>query len=148
MKKKLYSHQLIHTIDLLWWTASSCLLHGRGGLVDNCICRYFFILITLPFNISWCLSACPNSCSMVKCMYCHVLVIRYCRMLFLCLTIKLMNASIDWVAVVACSLAIMGLLHDSKDRRQWLWYSCLTGLILAAFWLYYMLRYVQFSLQV
>lgn len=26
----------------------------------------------------------------------------------------------DWVAVVACSLAIVGLLHDSRHHRRWI----------------------------
>ncbi|KAJ4846268.1 hypothetical protein Tsubulata_008785 [Turnera subulata] len=45
----------------------------------------------------------------------------------------------DWLAVLACSLAIIGLLHDSEHQRLWIWYSCSLGLVLAVFWLYYML---------
>ncbi|KAL5573040.1 hypothetical protein UlMin_022637 [Ulmus minor] len=55
-----------------------------------------------------------------------------------------MIISADWVAVVACSLAIIGLLHDTKYRRRWFWYSCFTGIFLAVFWLYYMLRMPRF----
>ncbi|KAH7519162.1 hypothetical protein FEM48_Zijuj08G0006500 [Ziziphus jujuba var. spinosa] len=52
---------------------------------------------------------------------------------------------IDWVAVVACSLAIIGLFHgDSKDRRQWIWYSCFFGMVLVVFWLYFMSRLPRF----
>ncbi|XP_062010662.1 uncharacterized protein LOC133727052 isoform X1 [Rosa rugosa] len=47
--------------------------------------------------------------------------------------------SADWLAVVACSSAIIGLVHDSKYHRRWIWYSFLTGIVLAVFWLYYML---------
>ncbi|XP_015889208.1 uncharacterized protein LOC107424033 [Ziziphus jujuba] len=53
--------------------------------------------------------------------------------------------SADWVAVVACSLAIIGLFHgDSKDRRQWIWYSCFFGMVLVVFWLYFMSRLPRF----
>ena len=48
-----------------------------------------------------------------------------------------------WVAVLACTLAIIGLLYDTKYRRQWIWCSFFTSIILAVFWLYYMLRYVN-----
>ncbi|XP_021641086.2 uncharacterized protein LOC110635895 isoform X2 [Hevea brasiliensis] len=50
----------------------------------------------------------------------------------------------DWVAVLVCSMAIVGLLHNSKHQRRWIWYSCYTGLILAVFWLYYMIRMSRF----
>ncbi|XP_062010663.1 uncharacterized protein LOC133727052 isoform X2 [Rosa rugosa] len=52
--------------------------------------------------------------------------------------------SADWLAVVACSSAIIGLVHDSKYHRRWIWYSFLTGIVLAVFWLYYMLRLPRF----
>ncbi|XP_041006730.1 uncharacterized protein LOC121251524 isoform X2 [Juglans microcarpa x Juglans regia] len=52
--------------------------------------------------------------------------------------------SADWVAVLACSFAIIGLLRNSKYHRQWIWYSCYAGIILAVFWLYYMLRLPKF----
>ncbi|XP_059432925.1 uncharacterized protein LOC132166168 isoform X2 [Corylus avellana] len=55
-----------------------------------------------------------------------------------------MIISADWLAVLACSLAIIGLLHNSKHHRQWMWYSCFAGIILAVFWLYYMLRLSKF----
>ncbi|KAL9440795.1 hypothetical protein AB3S75_019462 [Citrus x aurantiifolia] len=47
----------------------------------------------------------------------------------------------DWIAVLACSMTIIGLLHN---RRQWIWYSCFAGMTLAVFWLYYMLRMPKF----
>ncbi|EXB24683.1 hypothetical protein L484_005477 [Morus notabilis] len=50
----------------------------------------------------------------------------------------------DWVAVVACSLSIVGLLHDSRYRKRRIWYSCFIGMMLAVFWLYYMLRLPRF----
>ncbi|XP_050215763.1 uncharacterized protein LOC126666901 [Mercurialis annua] len=50
----------------------------------------------------------------------------------------------DWVAVLICSTTIAGLLHTSKRHRQWIWYSCFAGLVLAIFWLNYMLRMSRF----
>ncbi|GMH03368.1 hypothetical protein Nepgr_005207 [Nepenthes gracilis] len=50
----------------------------------------------------------------------------------------------EWLAVLACSMAIVGLLHGSKHHRRWIWYSCFPGTLLAAFWLYYMLRMPRF----
>ncbi|KDP33757.1 hypothetical protein JCGZ_07328 [Jatropha curcas] len=55
-----------------------------------------------------------------------------------------MVISADWVAILVCSMATLGLLHNSKHRRRWIWYSCFTGAILAVFWLYYMLRMSRF----
>ncbi|XP_077211162.1 histone-lysine N-methyltransferase isoform X2 [Tasmannia lanceolata] len=53
--------------------------------------------------------------------------------------------SADWVAVLACLMAVKGLLfHKSKFHKQWIWYSCYTGLLLALFWLYQMLRMPKF----
>ncbi|KAJ9183856.1 hypothetical protein P3X46_007661 [Hevea brasiliensis] len=49
-----------------------------------------------------------------------------------------MVISADWVAVLVCSMAIVGLLHNSEHQRRWIWYSLFTGLRLAFFWLYYM----------
>ncbi|KAF9680493.1 hypothetical protein SADUNF_Sadunf06G0126900 [Salix dunnii] len=54
------------------------------------------------------------------------------------------NPKTDWIAVSACALAIVGLLHNSKNHRQLIWYSCSVGLLLAVFWLYYMLRMPRF----
>ncbi|XP_071722367.1 uncharacterized protein [Rutidosis leptorrhynchoides] len=48
----------------------------------------------------------------------------------------------DWIAVLACTMSIMGLLHGSK--KQWLWYSSYVGIMLAVFWLYFMLRLPKF----
>ncbi|KAJ6813609.1 uncharacterized protein M6B38_386230 [Iris pallida] len=50
----------------------------------------------------------------------------------------------DWVAVLACLLAVKGLLHGSRFYQQWMWYSCYVGLLLVVFWLYYMLRLPRF----
>ncbi|XP_070670329.1 uncharacterized protein [Malus domestica] len=55
-----------------------------------------------------------------------------------------MIISADWLAVLACSSAIIGLLHDSKHHRRWIWYSIFTGIVLAVFWLYYMLSLPRF----
>ncbi|KAJ0089720.1 hypothetical protein Patl1_13409 [Pistacia atlantica] len=61
-------------------------------------------------------------------------------LIIFCTLIKYLT---DWMAVLACSLAIKGLVHNSKDRRQWIWYSCFVGFLLAVFWSYYMLRYME-----
>ncbi|KAI3495793.1 hypothetical protein L1887_38139 [Cichorium endivia] len=50
----------------------------------------------------------------------------------------------DWVGVFVCLMAIAGLLHWSKSHRQWLWLSCYSGVLLAVFWLYNMLKLAQF----
>ncbi|GAB4852718.1 hypothetical protein Ancab_016929 [Ancistrocladus abbreviatus] len=50
----------------------------------------------------------------------------------------------DWLAVLACLMAIVGLLYSSEHRRRWIWHSCFIGIILAVFWLYYMLRMPKF----
>ncbi|XP_010267062.1 PREDICTED: uncharacterized protein LOC104604433 isoform X2 [Nelumbo nucifera] len=52
--------------------------------------------------------------------------------------------SADSVAVFACLMAIFGLLQSSESHRQWIWYSCYCGILLAVFWLYYMLRMPKF----
>ncbi|KAM7258742.1 hypothetical protein ACFE04_014483 [Oxalis oulophora] len=50
----------------------------------------------------------------------------------------------DWIALLACSMSIMGLRHASKNYKQWLWYSFYAGIMLAVFWLYFMLRLPKF----
>ncbi|XVF49057.1 hypothetical protein PTKIN_Ptkin03bG0238300 [Pterospermum kingtungense] len=50
----------------------------------------------------------------------------------------------DWLAVLACSMAIMGLFNNSKDHKRWIWYSSYLSLVLAVFWLYFMLRLPKF----
>ncbi|KAK6944874.1 hypothetical protein RJ641_025976 [Dillenia turbinata] len=46
------------------------------------------------------------------------------------------------IAVLACSMTIMELL---KHGKQWIWYSCGVGTVLAVFWLNYMLRLPKFQ---
>ncbi|XP_054785986.1 uncharacterized protein LOC129292458 [Prosopis cineraria] len=55
-----------------------------------------------------------------------------------------MIISADWFAVLACTFAIKGMLHESLNHRQWIWYSWFTGLVLAIFWLYFMFRLPKF----
>ncbi|MFS7965353.1 hypothetical protein Hanom_Chr09g00761241 [Helianthus anomalus] len=50
----------------------------------------------------------------------------------------------DWAAVLVCSLAIAGLLNNSRSRRRFLWFSCCAGVLLAVFWLYNMLKLDKF----
>lgn len=50
----------------------------------------------------------------------------------------------DWLAVIACSTAILGLVRNSEHHRRRIWYSFVGGLVLAVFWLYYMFRLPRF----
>ncbi|XAR67089.1 hypothetical protein NMG60_11013520 [Bertholletia excelsa] len=50
----------------------------------------------------------------------------------------------DWVAVMVCLTAINGLLRESRNHRRWLWLSCIVGILVAVFWLYYMPRLPRF----
>lgn len=50
----------------------------------------------------------------------------------------------DFVAILAFSFAIKGLLHESKHHRRWIWFSWYTDIVLAIFWLYYMSRLPKF----
>ncbi|KAF8034070.1 hypothetical protein BT93_C0371 [Corymbia citriodora subsp. variegata] len=50
----------------------------------------------------------------------------------------------DWIAVLACSMAIVGLIQNTRQHRQWLWYSCFASIVPAIFWLYYLSRIPRF----
>ncbi|KMT14105.1 hypothetical protein BVRB_4g079280 isoform B [Beta vulgaris subsp. vulgaris] len=50
----------------------------------------------------------------------------------------------DWLAIISCLTAILGLMKSSEHHRQWIWYAFFGGIILAVFWLYYMLRLPRF----
>ncbi|XP_021734566.1 uncharacterized protein LOC110701257 isoform X2 [Chenopodium quinoa] len=50
----------------------------------------------------------------------------------------------DWLAVIACTTAILGLMKSSERHRQWIWYAVFGGILLAVFWLYYMLKLPKF----
>nr|GEV42072.1 hypothetical protein CTI12_AA340520 [Tanacetum cinerariifolium] len=41
-------------------------------------------------------------------------------------------------------MAIAGLLRRSRSRKQWLWVSCCSGVLLAVCWLYNMLKLPKF----
>ncbi|CAL0330894.1 unnamed protein product [Lupinus luteus] len=56
-----------------------------------------------------------------------------------------MIISADWVAVLVCSFAIIGLLHQSMHSRRWIEYAVYVGISVAIFWLYYMLRLSRFQ---
>ncbi|CAL1414220.1 unnamed protein product [Linum trigynum] len=56
-----------------------------------------------------------------------------------------MVISADWLAVLVCSLAIVGILNR---RRKWIWYSCFAGFAVAIFWFYFMLRLPRFRMDV
>ncbi|KAK4782664.1 hypothetical protein SAY86_007038 [Trapa natans] len=55
-----------------------------------------------------------------------------------------MVISADWVAVLACSMAMFGVVKMSTHHRRWLWYSFFTSIPVSVFWLYYMLRMPRF----
>ncbi|WOK95760.1 hypothetical protein Cni_G04467 [Canna indica] len=59
-----------------------------------------------------------------------------------------MVISADLVAVLACLFAVKGLVNRSKSVQQWMWYSGYTGLLVAIFWLFYMLRLPKFCWEV
>ncbi|XP_057493698.1 uncharacterized protein LOC130779132 isoform X2 [Actinidia eriantha] len=69
----------------------------------------------------------------------HSLVL-LCVSRLLNLSTGLVSLGTDWAAVLVCSVAIAGLLLDSRYRRTWLWYSCFGGILVAVFWSYHMLR--------
>ncbi|KAF9613528.1 hypothetical protein IFM89_008445 [Coptis chinensis] len=56
--------------------------------------------------------------------------------------------SADLLAVMACLMAIKGLLDNSKYHRQWILGSCCPGLLLMIFWLYHMLRLPKFRWEI
>ncbi|KAJ1687817.1 hypothetical protein LUZ63_019207 [Rhynchospora breviuscula] len=47
----------------------------------------------------------------------------------------------DLVAVVACLLAVKGLLQNSSSSRKFFWYSTYVGLVVSVLWMTYMLRF-------
>uniref|UniRef100_A0A1D1XQI7 Putative membrane protein YGR016W n=1 Tax=Anthurium amnicola TaxID=1678845 RepID=A0A1D1XQI7_9ARAE len=55
-----------------------------------------------------------------------------------------MVISADCAAVLACLIAVKGLLRDKSSDLRWLHYSCYIGACLAIFWLYHMLRLPRF----
>lgn len=50
----------------------------------------------------------------------------------------------DWLAVMSCATAILGLVQSSEHLRRRIWYSFFSGILVAVFWLYYMLRLSKF----
>ncbi|XP_072973729.1 uncharacterized protein [Typha angustifolia] len=50
----------------------------------------------------------------------------------------------DWIGVLACLLAVKGLLHKSSSSKKWMRYSIYTSLLVTVFWLYYMLSLPKF----
>ncbi|XP_074573531.1 uncharacterized protein LOC141829968 [Curcuma longa] len=55
-----------------------------------------------------------------------------------------MVISADLVAVLACSFAVKGIIDSSRSLQHWMWYSCYIGMLLAIFWLFYMLKLPKF----
>ncbi|XP_020704998.1 uncharacterized protein LOC110115928 isoform X1 [Dendrobium catenatum] len=55
-----------------------------------------------------------------------------------------MLISADLVAILACLLAVKGMLDGSIFHQRLIWHSFYVGLVLAVFWSYYMLRLPRF----
>ncbi|KAE8653407.1 hypothetical protein Csa_007368 [Cucumis sativus] len=47
----------------------------------------------------------------------------------------------DWVAILACTFSIIGIVSKSSHHRRWLWCSFFIGILLSVFWFYFMMRY-------
>ncbi|KAL4563859.1 hypothetical protein LXL04_027907 [Taraxacum kok-saghyz] len=54
----------------------------------------------------------------------------------------------DWAGVFVCLMAVAGLLQYSRSHRDWLWFACYSGVLLAVFWLYHMLKLATFRWEV
>ncbi|KAI4376559.1 hypothetical protein MLD38_014307 [Melastoma candidum] len=52
--------------------------------------------------------------------------------------------SADWLAVLACSMATIGVLKKMKHHRHWQWSACFLSVVLAMFWLSNMMRMPRF----
>ncbi|CAH9131248.1 unnamed protein product [Cuscuta epithymum] len=51
----------------------------------------------------------------------------------------------EGAAILVCLMTMKGIMHhNSKWQRHWLRCSCWTGVLLAMFWLHYMLRLAKF----
>ncbi|XP_023516764.1 uncharacterized protein LOC111785478 isoform X2 [Cucurbita pepo subsp. pepo] len=50
----------------------------------------------------------------------------------------------DWVAILACSFSIIGIVSKSNYHRRWLWCSFFISILLSVFWLYFMMRLPRF----
>ncbi|XP_022960855.1 uncharacterized protein LOC111461536 isoform X3 [Cucurbita moschata] len=54
----------------------------------------------------------------------------------------------DWVAILACSFSIIGIVSKSSYQRRWLWCSFFVSILLSVFWLYFMMRLPRFRWEV
>ncbi|KAG6505920.1 hypothetical protein ZIOFF_031233 [Zingiber officinale] len=70
----------------------------------------------------------------------------YLQVFFLFLFFFFFNLDngLDLVAVLACSFAVKGIIDSSRSLQHWMWYSCYVGMLLAIFWLFYMLKLPKF----
>ncbi|CAK9328260.1 unnamed protein product [Citrullus colocynthis] len=50
----------------------------------------------------------------------------------------------DWIAILACTFSIIGILSKSNYHRRWLWCSFFIGILLSVFWLYFMTSLPRF----
>ncbi|XP_044976141.1 uncharacterized protein LOC123443706 isoform X2 [Hordeum vulgare subsp. vulgare] len=48
----------------------------------------------------------------------------------------------DWIAALACLFAMKGLVQASNSSKKWMWYSFYVAMVVAVFWIYYLLKYV------
>uniref|UniRef100_A0A9I9DB20 Uncharacterized protein n=1 Tax=Cucumis melo TaxID=3656 RepID=A0A9I9DB20_CUCME len=50
----------------------------------------------------------------------------------------------DWVAILACTFSIVGIVSKSSHHRRWLWCSFFIGILLSVFWFYFMMSLPRF----
>uniref|UniRef100_A0A0A0LYS6 Uncharacterized protein n=1 Tax=Cucumis sativus TaxID=3659 RepID=A0A0A0LYS6_CUCSA len=50
----------------------------------------------------------------------------------------------DWVAILACTFSIIGIVSKSSHHRRWLWCSFFIGILLSVFWFYFMMSLPKF----
>ena len=118
--------------------AGSLLL--SGFLLPILCCELFpWFLLYYPYAVwLWILVTSYSVCTLCP----QYLLVIHISQIMRTISVNLFDwiTSTDWVAVLACSFAIIGLLDQSMHRRRWIHYSWYTAVILAIFWLYYMLR--------
>ncbi|KAJ3671184.1 hypothetical protein LUZ60_008610 [Juncus effusus] len=54
----------------------------------------------------------------------------------------------DLLAVVACLLAVKGLLQNSSLYKKYFWYSTYVSILISVFWIYYMFRLPRFRMDI
>ncbi|XP_057493707.1 uncharacterized protein LOC130779132 isoform X3 [Actinidia eriantha] len=133
--------------SLLWRNKRSWFDHWRRIKLSSLFCGGY---ITVLFQILWKkISICEFEYCVISNLFfgricmesvCSHSLVLLCVSRLLNLSTGLVSLGTDWAAVLVCSVAIAGLLLDSRYRRTWLWYSCFGGILVAVFWSYHMLR--------